>query len=122
MSGKEGAQPIGQYFERRCRVGEQPHPAAQAAREVGEFSAHRLELLGHQPCVVDQCEPGRSWHDAAALALEQGRAQLALEVADALAGRCECQSAARGAMGDVAGVGDVQHQPQVDQVELHGQA
>ena len=33
--------------------------------------------------------------------------------------RSLAEAAARGAVGDVAGVGDVQHQSQVDQVEAH---
>ena len=88
--------------------------------KLPELAAHRLELLRHQPGVMEQGEPrGRGRH-AAPLPLEERRAELLLHVADALARRGERQPAARRAMGDAGRVGDVQDQPQVDQVEAHG--
>ena len=120
MGGEERPEQRRQEFEGRGRVGQHAHPAAQALGEVAQLAAHRLELLRHQPGVMDQREPGGRGRHAAPLALEQGRAELLLHVADALARRGERQPAARRAMGDAGGVGDVQDQPQVDQVEAHG--
>src|SRR6478735_1045539 len=68
---------------------------------------------------MEQGESRGRWRHAAALPLEEGRAQLLLHIADALARRSEGEPAARRTMRDAGGIGDVQDQPQVDQVEAH---
>ena len=120
MGRQESADQRRQEFQGGGRVRQHAHLAAQALGELAKFSAHLVELPGDQPCVMEEGEAGRSRADAAPLALEQRHAQFALHVAHALAGGGQGKAAAGRAVGDARGLGDVQHQAQVDQVEVHG--
>ncbi len=116
---QKGAQWLGQEFGQGVGIGQQPHLAAHALGILVEIAAHALGLLQHQAGVLDQGAAGLGRLYAEALAVQQGDAERRLHVADAGAGRGDRQMHAFGAMGDAAGLDDMQKQSQVDKIKAH---
>jgi len=119
---QEGSECPRQMLRQAGRIGEQKDAGAQAGGKAEEIAAHRLHIVDHEPCMIEQALAGRSQLDAAAAALEQGNAKRLLKPLDAGAGGGERKVGAVGAAGDAAVVCDRDEKLQVDQVETHGRS
>ena len=119
MACQEAGEERRQEFQGRRGVGQQANPSPQSLGELCELAAHLVELLGDETGMVGERETGRRRRDAAAPALEQGRTERLLHVADALACRSEGEAAACRAVRDAGRFVHVQDQLKIDQVESH---
>ena len=119
MGGKKGAERLGQEFGQRIGIGQQPHLPADALGILREVAMHALGLLQQDAGVLDQGAPGRGRLYALPLAVQQRGAERGLHVADARARRGDREMHPLGAMGDAAGLDDVQKQPQIGEIEAH---
>ncbi len=116
---KESRQDIAQQLGCGGGVGEQPHAGAQTRGIGSEVAGHRLDLVLHRPCMVQQRLSGRSRHHATAAALQERCAEPLLHAFDTGAGRGQGQSGKLGALGDAAALGHQQEQAEIDQIEAH---
>jgi hypothetical protein len=104
----------------RCRaVRLQPHMALEAARIDREVAAQPPDLLQHDTGVMGEGAARRRQPNAAAAAFQERHAQRRFKTADAFACRGQRQIGLRGAARDGAGLGDVQEQSEVDEIERH---
>lgn len=120
MLAQEARQRLRQMLRQARGGGKQQHAHGDAAGEAREIAAHRIHIVHHQPCVIEQAFAGGGELDAAATALEQGDAKRLLQPPDPGADGSEREMAAVGAARDAAVVGHRDEKLQVDQVEAHG--
>src|SRR5262249_34127247 len=92
---------------------------SHAGGKARQIATHRIDVVDHQPRVIEQALAGGGQLDATAAALEQGDAERLLQSLDSCAGGGECEVAAVGAVRDAAAVRDGNEKLQVDQVEAH---
>ena len=120
MRRQESAERARQEFERRGGIGIDADAAAQALGVLVEVAAHQLELAGDGAGMMDKGSARCGESDAPPLALEQRRSQCFFHGADALTGRSQRHACPRRAVGNAGGVGDMQDQAKVDEIEAHG--
>ena len=84
-----------------------------------EVAMHAFELLQHDARMLDQGAPGLGRLYALALAVQQRDPERGLHIADARARRSDREMRPLGAMGDAAGLDDIQKQPQIGEIEAH---
>ena len=114
------AQNGGQELGDRGGAGEHAQVALHALGVLLQVAAQVFDLVQHQPRVVGKSLAGRRQRHALAAAVQQLAAQAFLEVLDAHAGRGQRQVRTLGAACQAVAVGDVDEQPQVDEIEMHG--
>jgi len=100
-------------------IGEQQHARPHAGGVSGEIAAHRLDIVDHDPGMIEQAFTRRGQFDAAPPTLEQRDAERRLQPLDPLAGGRQRQVRARRAERDAARIRDRDEELQVDQVETH---
>jgi hypothetical protein len=94
--------------------------ALHALRIFLQVAAQLLQLAEHQPGMVGESLAGRRERDAVAVAVKQFAAHALLEILDAHARGGQRQRRTLRAAREAVAVGDVDEEPQVHQVEMHG--
>ena len=122
MLAQEAGQRLRQMLRQARGVGKKVHAGAHAAGKAGEVAAHGVDLVDHEPRMIEQALAGRGQLDAAAPALEQRDAKRILEPLDPRAGGGQREMRALGAAGDAALVGDRNEELEIDEIEAHGRS
>ena len=115
------AEPASEWVsvEGRGIASQQPHPAAQALRMIGEFAAHVVHLSQHDPRMMGERIAGRSRRDAATAAFEQRQSGRILHAAQPRARRGQSHMRARRALRDGSGFDDMKKEAEIGEVEAH---
>src|SRR5713226_5045911 len=108
-------------FRQARGVGEQQYAGLDAARVGREIAAQGLDIVQDDPGMIEQVFTGRGQLDAAAAALQQRDAERGFKTLDPRAGRRQRQIGANRAARDAARIGHRDEQPEVDQIESHGE-
>jgi hypothetical protein len=120
MRGQVAAQHRRQELGDRGGAGEDAQVALHALRVLLQITAQVLDLVQHQPRMVGEGLARRRERHALAAAVQQLRADPLLQVLDAHARRRQRHVRALGPARETVGLGDVDEEAQVDQVEVHG--
>ncbi len=97
-------------------------PLSEALAVFAELAAQALHLLQHDACMVQQRAAGLGGAHALRVAREQRAAERVFHAAHALAGRGERHVRALGAGREAARFDNVDEEPQVGEIESHGEA
>ena len=92
---QEGGERPRQMLRQARGIGEQQHARPHAAGVGGEIAAHRLDIVDHDPGMIEQAFTGRGQLHAAPAALEQRHAERRFQALDPLAGGSQRQMRAR---------------------------
>ena len=116
---QEGGQRLRQIFRKARRVGEEADGGLRAACIGQEIAAHRLDIVHHDPGMIEQAFAGRRQLDAAPAARQQRYAERRFQSLDPLARRGEREMNFCRTVGDAAGLGHRDEELKVDQIETH---
>jgi len=89
------------------------------AGKGGQIAAHRLDIVEHDPGVIEQAFTGRCQFDAATAARQQRNAERVLQSLDPLTPRGQREMNPLRAVGDAAGLGHRDEELKIDQIETH---
>ncbi|MCY1420893.1 hypothetical protein D9M71_365300 [compost metagenome] len=118
--GEEAGEDFREEFGDRRGVGEDADMPGGIAGVLGEFALQVVHLAHDQPRVLQQAFAGGRQFDAAAVTVEQAAAELAFQGLDSRAGGGRREEGLACALGEAGGLGDVDEQTQVRQIEMHG--
>ena len=116
---QENGQCLRQIFRQARRVGEKPDRGLGAACIGQEIAAHRIDIVDHDPRMIEQAFAGRCQLDTAPAARQQRYAERFFQALDALARRGQREMDLCRAIGDAAGLGHRDEELKVDQIETH---
>ena len=119
MRGQKGSQRLRQIFRKPRRVGEEADGGLRAAGKGGQIAAHRLDIVEHDPGVIEQAFAGRRQLDAASAARQQRYAERLFQSLDPLARRGQREMNCCRAVGDAARLGHRDEELKIDQIEAH---
>ena len=87
MRGQKGSQRLRQIFRKPRCVGEEADGGLRTMGKGGQIAAHRLDIVEHDPGVIEQAFAGRRQFDAATAARQQRNAERFLQSLDPLTPR-----------------------------------
>ena len=119
MRGQKGSQCLRQIFRKPRRVGEEADGGLRATGKGSEIAAHRLDIVEHDPGVIEQAFAGRRQFDAAPAARQQRNAERLLQSLDPLTRRGQREMNPLRAVGDAARLGHRDEELKIDQIETH---
>ena len=119
MLAQEGGQRLRQIFRKARGVGEEADGGLRAAGKGGEIAAHRLDIVEHDPGMIEQAFAGRRQFDAATAARQQRYAERVFQSLDPLARRGQREMNPCRAVGDAARLGHRDEELKIDQIETH---
>ena len=99
---QEGGQRLRQIFRKARRVGEEADGGLHAACKGQQIAAHRLDIVDHDPGMIEQAFTGRRQLDAAPAARQQRYAERFLQSLDPRARRSQREMNACRTVGDAA--------------------
>ncbi len=120
MGGEEIAERLRQEFGQRIGIGQEANLPLDAFGILRELAVHALCLLQQHARVMNEGAARRRRLHTLALAVQQGRAERRLHIADARARSGDGEMHALGAMRDAARFDDIEKQPQIAEIETHG--
>jgi hypothetical protein len=101
------------------RVGEEANGDLRATGKGQEIAAHRLDIVEHDPGVIEQAFTSRRQFDAATAARQQRNAERVLQSLDPLTPRGQREMNPLCAVGDAARLGHRDEELKIDQIEAH---
>ena len=122
MRGQKGSQRLRQIFRKPRCVGEEADGGLHTAGKGGQIAAHRLDIVEHDPGMIEQAFAGRRQFDAATAARQQRYAERVLQPLDPRTPRGQREMNLSRAVGNAAGLGYRDEELKVDQVETHGES
>ena len=114
---QEGGQRLRQILRKARRVGEEANGGLRAAGIGQQIAAHRLDIVDHDPCMIEQAFAGRRQLDTASAACQQRYAERFFQPLDSRARRGEREMNSCRTVGDAAGLGHRDEELKVDQIE-----
>ena len=119
MRGQKGSQRLRQIFRKPRCVGEEADGGLRTAGKGGQIAAHRLDIVEHDPGVIEQAFAGRRQLDAASAARQQRNAERFFQSLDPLTPRGQREMNLCRAVGDAARLGHRDEELKIDQIEAH---
>lgn len=118
--GEKTGQHLGEKFGHCRGVGEDADVPGGIGAVFGEFALQVIHLTHDQPRVLQQALAGRGQLDTATVAVQQAAAELAFQCLDPRTGSGRREKRLARALGQAGGLGDMDEQAQVGQIEMHG--